>query len=222
MTKELIKKRYAAEQVVERVSKRRVPLMIFFAVLLSGALLLIFEYKRVLSICSAVSGYSSRVMIWMAERKTHLHHGLKEVKQINETDSTEQPVHFEFYTALPTMQVSVPEAAIQQVENTPNKAMTLNHPIVSVEELERELSNQLLRYHYVLQLGVFRTFAGAQRYQRSHPITKSVTTTITEVFVNQRKIYRLQTGPFANLEQARLVQRRLRKKGMNVLLKKPS
>src|SRR5580698_3378361 len=65
-----------------------------------------FTYKKQSPIVPFVSSYVTRLKTWITERKAHLHQSMVKVKRIAvNKNEVEHEVHFEFYTALPSMQV---------------------------------------------------------------------------------------------------------------------
>ena len=52
--------------------------------------------------------YSLSSLMTMLAGKQYLHHNVKKESPFIRNKNEEEPVHFEFYTSLPTMQVAVP------------------------------------------------------------------------------------------------------------------
>src|SRR3990167_2707059 len=72
----------------------------------------------------------SRLVAWIGDHKAHVRQNVVKVKQlVTNKEETEPAIHFEFYTALPDMQVTVPGSvsAVSQVKK-----------IVTASDLEKE------------------------------------------------------------------------------------
>lgn len=131
------------------------------AAVVGGAVIYFCLHKSGVQTGTLVSSYVSRFRGWVGERKTHLNHGLDKVKKLaaNKTEAEPQ-IHFEFYTALPKMQVKVADLTAKTgVSAAPvrpagtdkiaadvrkdKKAAAGGAAIASASELEQELSAQL-------------------------------------------------------------------------------
>ncbi len=97
-----------------------------------------FTYKKPSPIVPFVSSYVTRLKIWITERKAHLHQSIVQAKRLDvNKNEVEHDIHFEFYTALPSMQVTIPDRNAQD-----NRQLSSNTAIVSVDQLEQELSEE--------------------------------------------------------------------------------
>ena len=141
-----MRKDSARKNVVdEQTSVLQWILFAVIALVFAGLVYLEYHYKVTSTRFPAVKAYVSRVTSWIAERKSHLHNELSKVKQLAATqNNASQEVHFEFYTALPKMQVTVPEITRQVA---PKPAIAANKAIVSVDELEKELASEIEKKH---------------------------------------------------------------------------
>ncbi len=94
-----------------------------------------------------ISAYITRFNTWIAERKHHLNPVAK-VKQIamDKTNAPE-PIHFEFYTALPNMQVGMPNSVshsnVVDNEKTNGKKAVNAAPFISAEQLEKDFAREI-------------------------------------------------------------------------------
>jgi hypothetical protein len=128
MKKEINQKKRVARRSSSRINWRATALLSTFFILVCGFGIFFYQSPTVLS-------YKERLHTWIAEHKGQVHQGLVKVKQLaakKSDESAEPHIHFEFYTALPNMQTSVPELAVAK-------------PVFKAEELEREFSEQIKR-----------------------------------------------------------------------------
>lgn len=230
MRKDFAKRKLSAKQA----SVRRWG-WIFFAfaaaIFFLAAGCLIFQYKEKMFNTPFISSFFSRAQIWIAARKNHLQKGV-----VRDTAAKTQsfavskhqapaPIHFEFYTALPNMQVTLPAPVMEVQKKEDRVAAVKKSPavnkvvVVSAEELEKELSRHFMQNTYVLQLGVFRHAASADSYHKTLAAAGFDASIIT-LRRAEKETYRVQLGPFLNKVQAKEMQRKLLEKGMEgVILK---
>lgn len=144
--------RFAAKKSSrERASQRMrwVMLIVLLVCAGSGALL----YRSRETVLPVVTASVDHIKQWLAERKNHLNKGLVKVKKLAAANKNEaEPqIHFEFYSALPSMQMSAPVAA-ENTKATPPSAIASKTPvkklphgksIVDAASIERELSEQI-------------------------------------------------------------------------------
>lgn len=220
----------------------------------------LYKSKAIQSI--AANSYVSRVGAWLEERKTHLQNGASKpnvTRLASGQDSAESQIHFEFYNALPSMQVAtsdpipktvIPKAVVAKetikkpvVKQTteiarakPQKPVakvrlaqqTAQQPkskakqtpfglVVSAEELERELSDQLKQKQYIIQLGMFRDSQAAKRYRKVLS-RAGFTVTVVKIKEGNKRAYRIQQGPFLNVYRAKSAQKSLQKRGIASLV----
>lgn len=197
-----------------------------------------------------VSSYYSRITTWIAERRTHLVRGsFAKVKQLAAKEEAPPQIHFEFYTALPTMQVNADQPLTVASETpkvvTPvspqkktvlaradksagmqaSKAMVspfvpaVKSSVVNADELEQEFSAQIKQNTYIIQLGVFRTAVAAEHY-RSTLAKAGFESTVVKTALTREKVYRVQLGPFSTKDQAAFAQRQIQKKGITGIVRK--
>lgn len=98
--------------------------------------------------------YASRVSGWITERKNHLNKKIVKIKRdvLRDKENEEIPVHFEFYTALPNMNIEHTqkiEVANRRNESNDPKSKIISKPLeVSRAESPftdpKELEQQLL------------------------------------------------------------------------------
>ncbi|MBV9575046.1 MAG: SPOR domain-containing protein [Gammaproteobacteria bacterium] len=174
---------------------------------------------------------------WIAKHKTHLQNGLaKKVEKVKaklaNRSEGEQPIHFEFYSTLPTMQVSVPSMSdaepkskvVAVANKTSDEIITSSLPvtapasIVNADELEQEVSDHLKQINYFVQLGLFHNKIAAENYRKTLA-DEGFETVVIKTSVVDKQFYRVQLGPFANKEQAKQTQELLKKKGVNAILR---
>lgn len=231
MKKEFARKKSAMKQSV--FGRWRWPISLcLLAFLLVGAGYFILQHQRT---SPWILSYFSRIEAWVAERKQHWQKGgardntvKAKITTANKNNNSPPPIHFEFYTALPDMQVAVSEPVMQAktvvtsgsvVSKKSSSSSIKNVTVVSAEELEQEFSKQLKREAYVVQLGVFRHASSAANYHKTIAAA-GFAAAIVKIGMAEKLVYRVQLGPFLNKEEAKIAQKQLLKKGMNgVLLK---
>ena len=92
-----------------------------------------------------------QIKTWARDRKNNLQQGVVKVKQLAIKKPAEEPqIHFEFYTALPDMQMTAPEPEQSEGDIALKKEALRSHVaanalFASSEELEHDLSEQLKR-----------------------------------------------------------------------------
>ena len=194
---------------------------------------------------SGISDYFAQIKTWIAERKSRLHQDVTKVKQVVANKSHAEPqIHFEFYNTLPNMQVVVSESEltssakndhpVSSPEKTTartlastqmTKKMPLEKPssasisIVNADELEQEFAKQIKRITYVIQVGVFKNAADAERYKRSLA-EAGFAANMVKLIVGQNQVYHVQLGPYSNKSQTKAIQQQLQKKGFSGLIRK--
>jgi len=119
-------------------------------------------------------------------------------------------------------EANIKETNIKVVNSKPASMPSISNSIVKAEELENELAEHLSKTisnkNYVLQLGIFRTLAAAERYKNS--VAKlGYQSRITPIIMSGKKVYRVQLGPY-NMQQAAADQRELKKTGVSAIVRK--
>jgi|GEM_PF-3083606 hypothetical protein len=137
MSREFAKKRYSEKRSAQQGWRRTIFVFIFL-LLLSGIGFGIYHYKNQFSLLAN----------WFSERKNHLQQGMTKVKQLTVNKKAEpEPIHFEFYTTLPNMQVkpSVPpvEDSKRIAKATPLPTPQVKQPLFDPAEIEEDVSSQL-------------------------------------------------------------------------------
>lgn len=169
--------------------------------------------------------YMAQAKTWLAERRSHLRDNLSKVKKIAADNNADQEVHFEFYTALPTMQVQVSAADTEENGHTtkilapPVKSAKLKSGVISsVDDLVADIEKHVRPVGYVVQLGVFRDQESANAY-RQLLLSQGTATAIVKTGTDEKIFYRVQQGPFSTKERAMLAQQQVQKKGLNGLIR---
>lgn len=250
MKKDFAEKKFTNKQT-SRAGVRWIFLLVIFVILFSGVGFFVYKHKKPSLDAPIFSAYFSRITTWIAERKNHLPtHAANQTKSrpvsANKGDARSQ-IHFEFYTALPSMRVVISdpvanasntaspltERATEKPKDLAVKAASLkaqktprvkNNPVAIVDEKELEqdlsdhLSDQIKQNEYIVQLGIFKNPNTAERFRASLSDT-GFNVKVTKIINPKREVYRVQAGPFSNKDQAKGAQRLLQKKGINGILK---
>lgn len=125
-------------------SRQRWRLPVGLVVIVIGIIILGYaNYKQQWVNVAVLSGPISRGQAWLVERKQHLQTGLvknvEKVKQLAaKQNDTEQPIHFEFYTALPSMKMETVDNAVKDKPGTEKLAVTDTKNIKSGAEKQRD------------------------------------------------------------------------------------
>lgn len=208
---------------------------LMLASLLLGVMILgvlTYRYKhQSLKSQTLITGFS-KIESWFKQHTERFHKVATQTKPQKPKTTTahkedREQIHFEFYTALPNMQVSTPAllenkpevkkkaAALVEKVVEPTKSSALkNVVVVSQDELEQEFSDRLQQKNYIVQLGIFQTQGAAERYQKSlsHQGLKAK---VAKGMIADKEIYRVQLGPFNQKDQAKLTEKLLQKKGIS-------
>lgn len=216
-----MKKNYAAKRITGRLRRRWVLIACVFVILIGGIGLGLSIAKRHPERFAEFSQHIAKVKQWFVERKGRLQNGLDRkistIKELSAKKEADQDVHFEFYTALPAMQISKP-----LVSSTPSiKAPAAKSLFLDPAELERDFANRISHQRYVIQLGIFSTLKAAEAFSQSVKV-EHYTTEVIKAYVGERQMYRVQLGPFVSKELVETTQRDLRKKGMDGIVRKVS
>lgn len=205
-----------------------------------------------------LSSSLGQVEAWIVERKNRLGSGITKARQLAAVKQEDQPIHFEFYTELPSVKVPVPteetrhlsekyvsESAATTVSdrnnlNTTSTAsvtrsktstssegtidsqpvsQTAGKPLFDAEQLHRDLNEEFNQSQYIIQLGVFRSAASAERYRQSLTQT-GLTASVVKAHLSERIIFRVQSGPFLTLSQAKQAQKQWQKKSIDGIVRK--
>lgn len=201
-------------------------LIIFFGALSYS----FFQYKQgKLNSPSLVSHFAS-IENWVSARTQHLQKKPVSELKVSKAKSVAtakhpyvQPVHFEFYTALPNMQVMMSDPVLAMKKNddtvvaTKKVAALKGAVVVSAEELENELSKHIKQHAYVIQLAVFRNAKSADKYHQD--LTEAgFDANIVTLKNAEKETYRVQLGPYLSKVEARNMQKKLQKQGVEGLV----
>jgi cell division protein FtsN len=224
MKKDVERKSYAIKQTASAKStKRRWMLSSLVIITLCAAIIITSQYKKPSIVSAKLASYSMRIQNWIAERKNHLHQDIIKVQQIaaNKNDNDQQ-IHFEFYTALPNMQVSVADLSARDDRSAPKVVAvkkTVNTAIINADQLERELNSEMKQSQYVVQLDVFKNAASAEQYRMTLS-QAGLDANIVNAVIAGKNRFRVQVGPFGNKDQVRVAQRQMLKKGISGIVQK--
>lgn len=235
-----MKTNYAAKRITGRLRRRWILIACVFVILIGGICFSLSIAKRHPERFAEFSQHVAKVKQWFVERKGRLQNRLDKkistIKELSANKDANQDVHFEFYTALPAMQISVSHADEKIQTNStltttePKKSLVLSTPSVKAPaakslfldpaELERDFANRVSQ-RYVIQLGIFSTLKAANAFRQSVKIDH-YNTEVIKAYVGERQMYRVQLGSFVSKELVETMQRDLRKKGMDGIVRKVS
>lgn len=164
MKKDFARKRVAANQAIQDRQLRRTWVFVFalVAILLGSLLWFGYQYQSLSAQGThKMTAYVAQMQQWMTERKTRLHDKVDSVKKIvtHKLDPN-PPIHFEFYTALPHMQIKLSDASKTEgsarrinatmtadsvVNRKPVKQPVVSAGIFDANQLQRALHEELQR-----------------------------------------------------------------------------
>ena len=125
---------------------------------------------------------------------------------------TENPIRFDFYTELPKMQIKAPEMAVSK---TPVKNLPRPRALAFIEHVKTKPPLAPPATQYIIQLGVFKDEISASQLRLSLLLSGIE----TDVVKLANHTYRVQKGPFATSNQAKYMQRRIDKKGIDSIVR---
>jgi cell division protein FtsN len=129
----------------------------------------------------------------------------------------EKPLHFDFYDELPKAKLQLPakidEPVISKAAST-SMATTASVPVLTPQLEEK---NTVVRPvdsgSYILQVGVFHNLEAANRYHGALAAA-GLKVDVVRVKEGNEVIYRLQQGPYHNLDQLRLAKKKMAGRGV--------
>lgn len=137
----MTKKSIHNQASIARLKWRRRIMLALIIVLFSCA----YFYRAHLTL--ALAKPTQTIKNWMKHSTTRLHQNLKQAKQVIQNESPDQPIHFEFYKTLPSMQMNVKTSEDTRHTGKPEQPAPSVRPsifkIVTAESLEKEFSEHL-------------------------------------------------------------------------------
>jgi cell division septation protein DedD len=214
--------------------RRQLGILVVFSLLFAAGLV-IFHHKIHPVDYRAFKASYARLNAWLHDRSAHFHEEINEAKARAERAERLDDVHFEFYTALPAMQMKAPAmlpikstAAITplpatEVSSSSSQSVAhalLQKPFVNADEIEKEFAAKLQpNINYILQLGIFRELKSAQAL-RANMMAAGLSPSIHQLGRGEKSLFRVQLGPYSSLSQAKNTAHQLQRKGFSVLLRK--
>jgi len=185
-------------------------LLVFLLVLLvSGLIYAAYAHQHNAAATQQVGEWMTRVKVLFSHKKVNPENKTPIIakQQVAEQHAAESAVRFDFYTALPAMQVT-PSAA-------PASTATLPPPL----PLSQNKESVQPAGHYFLQLGVFKSQAAASQVRLSL-LLAGIDAVIEKTTAGSKTVYRIQQGPFIKKKQAQTSQLELQKKGVLAVIRK--
>jgi hypothetical protein len=148
----MTKKRYSARRNSKSIRFRRFFLLSLLFVFLCFGVFLYRYPSAQLTQTGTVSQTISHLKNWMIDRKAGLNKQVAKAKQLAIHKSEPKPaVHFEFYTALPKMQIepshtssdSLKNNSPRQLVNRSQESISPLNNVFNAEQLEKDFSQQL-------------------------------------------------------------------------------
>lgn len=161
MNKYHTKKRHHPRYASEPSSVLRHFLLVMLIIFFFGAGYFVHLYKQKPEKYASFNGYLANAKTWLSERNHRIQQGVQQhVKKITAKNAEEQPIHFEFYTTLPKVQLAdslqnkEPTSLLDTKQNersvvkTIAKASEANQPaekivITNADSLEKDLFAQI-------------------------------------------------------------------------------
>jgi hypothetical protein len=112
-----------------RMRRYEVVWLVLFGVLIGSVAFFSYRYVKKHDTHSLTPAYFSELSTWLAKRRNQIPHELEDKKLEDESSkeaATPEPIHFEFYTALPNMQLEANQevTAAAKHSKAPEKIMT--------------------------------------------------------------------------------------------------
>lgn len=230
-----MRKNFAEKKIITTKNSRRrwrVIFLLMLGLVLTMSTVFVVKKQKIIWHSSFLTTYVTRINVWIAARKNSsanslAKQNLDKLKSLTSNKSTPPSIHFEFYTALPNMQVVIPSQTFVSAEEKsetekqrPAKSLQIkkSKTIVSENEVADILSLETQQHEFVLQIAVFKNAKAAERLAASFS-DAGFAAGIARLMVANKEIYRVQFGPFSTEDQARVAQKKLQKKGINGVLK---
>jgi cell division protein FtsN len=172
-----------------------------------------------------VAHLKSKVSDWLAERKQHiqvkLDKNLAKAKQIAKRVDPEQPVHFEFYSVLPSMQITASQPVATQEAKKPAAKNPLadSQLFLNQAELDKDFAESSKHQTYVIQVGLYSNAAGAEKIRRVLT-EQGFEADVVKSYAGERAMYRVQLGPYEDKEQVQQAERQLQERKVTGIVKK--
>jgi cell division septation protein DedD len=158
----------------------------------------------------------------LANIKTAFHHPKPPVNEIKSESlvSQDAPIHFDFYTELPSMQVTLPvtQNEVNKAAPPPIPAAVVSTP-ASPPSPKREKSDNTppAAEHYIVQVGAYKNDSTASEVRISI-LLAGFDAKVVKTIKNNQMIYRIQQGPYSNLAEAKNAQKNLQAKGFDGII----
>lgn len=232
MRREFVKKKKSTKKNAARSNWQRNTFIVVIAIAVFCSIGFYFsKYQKHTRTYAYISHSYLGMKLWLENHhvRENLNDGLVKLKQLTAKEEIDRPVHFEFYTALPDMHIPA-EPAISKEDDIakiepakiaePAKIMEKPLPIADASELEKGMAEEFKQAGtYLIQLGIFKSPDSVSRLRQA--ISKiGLDMHVVKCNVAQKEMYRVQLGPYANKEAAKLALRQLQKKGINGILRK--
>ncbi|EKD70448.1 MAG: hypothetical protein ACD_46C00533G0009 [uncultured bacterium] len=151
-----MKKEYSHRYAVKRSragSRNRFKLLISIAVIIFIGAVSFYVYRYYPEKLTMAGEYAKRLSAWAGEYRQHWRQKLVKVKELAQSNDAPPPeIHFEFYSALPNMQMNAADIVQDEKNQTrtktikkkkSGKSLAENTAIVDAEELENDISEQI-------------------------------------------------------------------------------
>lgn len=245
MKKTVKKKKNSKKRAASSSSPSRGVFLLSICLAIAGAGAYVYHVKKPTVVYDLmISGISATTTL-INEGKHFFSHdvksGLDKVKDFAANKNENTDIHFEFYTALPNMEMPVSEmeadvnppvtkvaateaakplkSAAPTVAAKPAKVDATPTFITSADEIEKGMSEQLHQDAFIVQLGVFKSPASAERLKQT--VNKNgLEVDVVKLTLAQKEFYRVQLGPYLSKDQAKLMLHQLQKQGVTGVIAK--
>gem|GEM_PF-3972317 len=217
--------------------------MVFLVLLMLAAcsgLFLYVHYKPQLSTLSLKKNMMTKLNLWLPNifHKEKMHPPVKKVAAVE--SETIKPIHFDFYDELPkdgmglAKNKPIEELDSAESEETPapvlKKSLVLSvKPIKDHDELEQSIEKELAsdlsniqaadHSSYIIQVSVFPTLEAAKRY-RAALAKAGLKVDLVKIRAGKGVAYRLQQGPYHDLDQVKAAKKQLTERGVTCDVRK--
>lgn len=177
-------------------------LVAVLGLLISGLLYAAYLHKHNSVAKQQFAEWTARIKIFFHPNKHVIDNQTADMQPVVHQNA-EPPIRFDFYTALPNMQIQLNQLA--------------PHP--DTPRLVRETPKSVTEPRYFLELGTFKSQAAASQMRLSL-LLAGVDAVVVKIPGKNRALYCLQQGSFTDKQQAHAALLELQKKGVIAIIKK--
>lgn len=213
-------------------------------IVMSVAAFVYYEHKQALTVSSIKHKTLLKVATYFPQVFEKKDSKPKKEKKVSGPSTTMKAVHFDFYDELPKAQLGLSQERLQvqkeevaekreeQEEQAsqpkPHMAKSPGRGSFSLRNIEKDLYEDLAAIKssahassYILQIAIFHHLKSAHRYQAALRAA-GLRVEVVRVKQGRELVYRLQQGPYRNMEQVKWAKKQLKERGVTCDVRKLS